>query len=128
LLSSESHILEPRDELLVVPTCRAPQHTIDVKFEDGMLENPAAVEPRECDGHTCLLQEYTWAILSQFPSERGGSTRQDLAPVRDGVLTLRLRSRGPQAAQDRVDRQVNRPLSAGEARQQRPLSRRERLG
>jgi len=56
-------ILEHGDELLVVADVPGRRSdTIDVKFEDGMLEIQAAVEPRECDAIPACCTSTTWAI------------------------------------------------------------------
>ena len=85
-------ILEHGDELLVVadvPGARS--DTIDVKFEDGMLEIQAAVEPRECDGHTCLLHEYDVGdYYRSFQVSEAVDAGKISAQYADGVLTLRL--------------------------------------
>jgi HSP20 family molecular chaperone IbpA len=85
-------ILEQGDELLVVadvPGARS--DAIDVKFEDGMLEIQAAVEPRQCDGHTCLLHEYEvgdyYRSFQVSEAIDGGKISAEYA---DGVLTLHL--------------------------------------
>jgi HSP20 family protein len=85
-------ILEQGDELLVVadvPGARS--DTIDVKFEDGMLEIQAAVEPRECDGHTCLLREYDVGdYYRSFQVSEAIDAGKISAQYADGVLTLHL--------------------------------------
>jgi HSP20 family protein len=85
-------ILEQGDELLVVadvPGARS--ETIDVKFEDGMLEIQAAVEPRECDGHTCLLREYDVGdYYRSFQVSEAIDAGKISAQYADGVLTLHL--------------------------------------
>ncbi len=70
---------------------RARSDTIDVKFEDGMLEIQAAVEPRECDGHTCLLREYDVGdYYRSFQVSEAIDAGKISAQYADGVLTLRL--------------------------------------
>ena len=85
-------ILEKGDELLVladVPGARS--NSIDVKFEDGMLEIQAAIEPRECDGHTCLLHEYDVGdYYRSFQVSEAIDAGKISAQYADGVLTLHL--------------------------------------
>ena len=85
-------ILEKGDELLVladVPGARS--DSIDVKFEDGMLEIQAAIEPRECDGHTCLLHEYDVGdYYRSFQVSEAIDAGKISAQYADGVLTLHL--------------------------------------
>jgi HSP20 family protein len=85
-------ILEKGDELLVladVPGARS--DSIDVKFEDGMLEIQAAIEPRECDGHTCLLHEYDVGdYYRSFQVSEAIDAGNISAQYADGVLTLHL--------------------------------------
>ncbi len=85
-------ILEQGDELLVradVPG--ASSETIDVKFEDGTLEIQAAVEPRECDGQTCLLREYEVGdYYRSFQVSEAIDAGKISAQYADGVLTLHL--------------------------------------
>ncbi len=85
-------ILEQGDELLVVADVPgASSDTIDVKFEDGMLEIQAAVAPRECDGHTCLLREYDVGdYYRSFQVSEAIDAGKISAQYADGVLTLHL--------------------------------------
>ena len=56
-------ILEQGDELLVVADVPgASSDTIDVKFEDGMLEIQAAVAPRSATATPACCANTTWAI------------------------------------------------------------------
>ena len=85
-------ILEQGDELVVLANVPgAKSDTIDVKFEDGMLEIQAAVEPRECDGHTCLLHEYDVGdYYRSFQVSEAIDARKISAEYADGVLKLHL--------------------------------------
>jgi len=59
LLSPSVDIVEGADELLVLadmPGARG--DSIDVKFEDGMLEIYAALAPRQAAGMEYLVREY----------------------------------------------------------------------
>jgi HSP20 family protein len=65
--------------------------TIDVRFEDGMLEIQAAVAPRECDGHTPLLREYDVGdYYRSFQVSEAIDAGKISAQYADGVLTLHL--------------------------------------
>jgi HSP20 family protein len=85
-------ILEQNDELLVradVPG--AGSDTIDVRFEDGMLELHAAVTPRQDDGRTCLLREYgVGDYYRSFQVSEAIDAGKISAEYADGVLTLHL--------------------------------------
>lgn len=85
-------ILEQNDELLVLADMPgAKNDAIDVKFEDGVLEIFAAVPPRECDGPTCLLQEYgVGDYYRTFHVSEAIDAGKITAQFADGVLTLRL--------------------------------------
>ena len=85
-------ILERDDELVVLadmPGARS--DTIDVKFEDGMLDIYAAVAPRQGDGEACLVHEY--GVGDYY---RSFQVSEDIDPAKiaaeyaDGVLTLHL--------------------------------------
>jgi HSP20 family protein len=85
-------ILEQADELLVladVPGAKG--ETIDVKFEDGMLEIRAEVAPRHEDEPSHLLREY--GVGDFYRSFRIAETidaSKISAEYADGVLTLHL--------------------------------------
>lgn len=91
-------ILEQRDELLVMADVPgAARDTIDVKFEDGMLEIFATVPPREAvppreeDGRTCLMQEYgVGDYYRSFQVSEAIDAEKISAQYADGVLTLHL--------------------------------------
>jgi HSP20 family protein len=85
-------IVEQKDELLVVADVPgAKSDSIDVKFEDGTLEIQAAVAPRECDEHGCLLQEYNVGdYYRSFQVSEAIDASKISADYADGVLTLRL--------------------------------------
>ncbi len=85
-------ILEHGDELLVVADVPgASSDSIDVRFEDGMLEIQAAVPPRECDGHTSLLREYDVGdYYRSFQVSEAIDAGKISAQYADGVLTLHL--------------------------------------
>jgi HSP20 family protein len=85
-------IVEQKDELLVVADVPgAKSDTIDVKFEDGTLEIQAAVSPRGCDGHECLLHEYNVGdYYRSFQVSEAIDASKISAQYADGVLTLRL--------------------------------------
>jgi HSP20 family molecular chaperone IbpA len=85
-------ILEEKDELLVladVPGAR--NDSIDVKFEDGMLEISAAVAPRRDDGQEYLVQEYGIGdYYRTFQVSEAIDAARISAQYADGVLTLHL--------------------------------------
>ena len=85
-------ILEEKDELLVladVPGTRS--DSIDVRFEDGMLEIRAAVEPRRDDGQGYLVQEYgVGDYFRTFQVSEAVNAAKISAQYADGVLTLHL--------------------------------------
>jgi len=85
-------ILEQNDELLVmadVPGAKSDR--IDVKFEDGTLEIQAAVAPRGCDDHACLLREYDVGdYYRSFQVSEAIDAGKISAEYADGVLTLHL--------------------------------------
>ena len=85
-------IVEQNDELLVVADVPgANPESIDVRFEDGMLEIQATVPPRECDGHTCLLREYDVGdYYRSFQVSEAIDAGKISAQYADGVLTLHL--------------------------------------
>jgi HSP20 family protein len=85
-------ILEERDELLVVADVPgAARDSIDVKFEDGMLELYAAVPARPDDGRTCLLREYgVGDYYRSFQVSEAIDAGKISAEYADGVLTLHL--------------------------------------
>jgi HSP20 family protein len=85
-------IIEQNDELLVVADVPgAKSDSIDVKFEDGMLEIQAAVAPREGDGKTCLLREYDVGdYYRSFQVSESIDAGKISAQYADGVLTLHL--------------------------------------
>jgi HSP20 family protein len=85
-------ILEQNDELLVVADVPgASGDSINVKFEDGMLEIQAAVAPRDSDGHTCLLREYDIGdYYRSFQVSEAIDAGKISAQYADGVLTLHL--------------------------------------
>lgn len=85
-------ILEQKDELLVLADVPgAKSDTIDVKFEEGMLEIHAAVPPRECDKEACLLQEYgVGDYYRTFQISESIDAGKISAQYADGVLTLHL--------------------------------------
>ena len=85
-------ILEQNDELLVVADVPgASSDTIDVKFEDGTLEIQAAVAPRQCDDHSCLLREYEVGdYYRSFQVSETIDAGKISAQYADGVLTLHL--------------------------------------
>jgi HSP20 family protein len=85
-------ILEQQDELLVVadlPGARS--DTIDVKFEDGMLEIYASVPPRQDEDHNYLVQEYgVGDYYRSFRVSEAIDASKISANYADGVLTLHL--------------------------------------
>ena len=85
-------ILEEKDELLVVadvPGARS--DSIDVRFEDGMLEIRAAVAPRRDDGQEYLVQEYGIGdYFRTFQVSEAVDAAKISAQYADGVLTLHL--------------------------------------
>lgn len=85
-------ILEQADELLVLADMPgAKSDTIDVKFEDGMLEIHAAVAPRDKEDRTCLLQEYDVGdYYRSFRVSEAVDAGKISADYADGVLKLRL--------------------------------------
>jgi len=85
-------ILEQKDELLVLADMPgAKSDSIDVKFEDGMLEIHAAVPPRACDEQECLLQEYgVGDYYRSFQISESIDAGKISAQYADGVLTLHL--------------------------------------
>jgi HSP20 family protein len=85
-------IVEQNDELLVLADVPgAKSETIDVKFEDGMLEIQAAVAPRQSDDHACLLREYEVGdYYRSFQVSETIDAGKISAQYADGVLTLHL--------------------------------------
>lgn len=89
-------IVERDDELLVVADVPgARKDSIDVRFEDGMLELRAAVEPREPagsgDGVTDLVREYgVGDYYRNFQVSEAVDAERISAEYADGVLTLHL--------------------------------------
>jgi HSP20 family protein len=85
-------IVEQNDELLVVADVPgASPESIDVKFEDGMLEIEAAVPPRRSDGEGYLLREYDVGdYYRSFQVSEAVDAGRISAQYADGVLTLRL--------------------------------------
>ena len=85
-------ILEQGDDLLVLADMPgADSDTIDVKFEDGMLEIHAAVAPRHDEGRTFLLQEYgIGAYHRSFHVSEAIDANKISAEYADGVLKLLL--------------------------------------
>ena len=85
-------ILEEANDLLVVADVPgAKSDSIDVKFEDGILELHAVVPPRD-DGHSdCLLREYDVGdYYRSFRVSEAIDAAKISATYADGVLTLRL--------------------------------------
>ena len=85
-------ILEQEGDLLVLADVPgAKSDTIDVTFEDGMLEIHAAVAPRESDRQNCLLREYgVGDYYRTFQVSEAVDAARISAQYADGVLTLRL--------------------------------------
>lgn len=85
-------ILERGDELLVVADVPgACGDSIDVKFEDGMLEISAPVEPRQNAEHEFLLREYGIGdYYRSFQVSEAIDASKITANFADGVLTLHL--------------------------------------
>jgi HSP20 family protein len=85
-------ILEQNDELLVLADVPgAKSDSIDIKFEDGMLEIQAAVAPRHCGEHSCLLREYDVGdYYRSFQVSEAIDAGKISAQYADGVLTLHL--------------------------------------
>jgi HSP20 family protein len=85
-------ILEQNDELLVLADMPgAKSDSIDVKFEDGTLDIHAAVEARQCDKQTCLVQEYgVGDYYRSFQVSESIDAGKITAQYADGVLTLHL--------------------------------------
>ena len=85
-------IREQNDELLVVadvPGARG--DSIDVKFENGMLEIYAAVSPRQHEGPNYLLYEYgVGDYYRTFQVSEAIDAQKISADYADGVLTLHL--------------------------------------
>ena len=85
-------IREHNDELLVVadvPGARS--DSIDVKFENGMLEIYASVTPRQGDGQNYLLWEYgVGDYYRTFQVSEAIDAGKISADYADGVLTLHL--------------------------------------
>jgi HSP20 family molecular chaperone IbpA len=85
-------ILEQQDELLVladVPGAKG--DTIDVKFEDGMLEIRAEVVPRQGDDQGYFLQEYgVGDYYRSFRISEAIDAGKISAEYADGVLMLHL--------------------------------------
>jgi HSP20 family protein len=84
-------IVEQNDEVLVVAAVPgASAESIDVRFEDGMLEIEAAVPPRPgSDGY--LLREYDVGdYYRSFQVSEAIDASKISAQYADGVLTLRL--------------------------------------
>ena len=97
-------ILEQKDELLVIADVPgAKSDSIDVRFEDGSLEIQAAVTPRGCDDHACLLREYDVGdYYRSFQVSEAIDASKISAQYADGVLTLRLpKAEAAKAAEDR---------------------------
>jgi HSP20 family protein len=85
-------ILEKPEELLVLATVPgAKSDSIDIDFEDGMLEIHATVEPRTIDGQVPLLQEYGIGdYYRSFRISEAIDAQKISAEYADGVLTLHL--------------------------------------
>jgi len=86
-------ILEQDDELLVLADVPgAASDSIDVKFEDGMLEIHAAVAPRRGGaGETGLMREYgVGDYFRRFQVSEEIDASKIAAEYANGVLTLRL--------------------------------------
>lgn len=85
-------ILEQQDELLVLADVPgAKSDSIDVKFEDGMLEIRAAVTPRHGDHEEHLLQEYgVGDYYRSFQVSEDIDAAKIAAEYAEGVLTLHL--------------------------------------
>ncbi len=85
-------ILEQNDELLVLADVPgAKSDSIDVKFEDGVLEIYAAVPPRRGDEERYLLREYgVGDYYRTFQVSEAIDATKISAQYADGVLTLRL--------------------------------------
>ncbi len=85
-------ILEEADELLVLADMPgAHSDSIDVRFEDGMLEIHAAVSPRHSDGEESLLHEYgVGDYYRSFQVSEDIDSTKIAAEYANGVLTLHL--------------------------------------
>jgi HSP20 family molecular chaperone IbpA len=86
-------ILECGDELLLYADVPGAKHdSIDVKFEDGMLEIRAEVEPRHAsDGNATLLSEYCVGdYCRSFQISETIDASKISAEYANGVLTLHL--------------------------------------
>lgn len=85
-------ILEEREELLVLADMPgAKSDTIDVKFEDGMLEIHAAVASRRGDDAEYLLREYgVGDYYRSFQVSEDIDAGRISAEYANGVLTLHL--------------------------------------
>jgi HSP20 family protein len=85
-------IVEQNDELLVVADVPgACAESIDVRFEDGMLEIEAAVPSRRLGGNGYLLREYDVGdYYRSFQVSEAIDASKISAQYADGVLTLRL--------------------------------------
>jgi HSP20 family molecular chaperone IbpA len=88
----EVDILEQPEDLLVLANVPgAKSDSIDVDFEDGMLEIHAAVAPRHAADQTTLLQEYgVGDYYRSFRISEAIDAGKISAEYADGVLTLHL--------------------------------------
>jgi HSP20 family protein len=85
-------ILEQKEELLVLADVPgAKKDTIDLHFEDGMLEIRAAVTPRHESDPRCVLREYgVGDYYRSFQINETIDAEKISAEYADGVLTLHL--------------------------------------
>jgi HSP20 family protein len=85
-------IIEQQDELLVLADVPgANSESIDVKFEDGMLEIYASVAPRQSADQDYLLREYGLGdYYRTFQVSESIDAAKISARCADGVLELRL--------------------------------------